>query len=347
MKSAVLAVTPTLSEKPVELKRLCRQIRELQNRGLLGSVSIASVMHPDLYPYPASYYQLMKFGLTHQNRERLESYMRKWFKFGKVHMLSTPSSENATLAERLSDFARKRQAEVLVVNQSGARGWIGKLFSRVAEATAFSAALPVLVLNSDHEEELASSEARILFAIDPQSTPSDAELGYVVNAAKLMAAEVHLLYVRPANRSFAKKLRERLPASTAMRELRRLETYFRERGVRGRSVMVEEDESVASAIEQYAEDNLVCLSVVTSPVRPFFRKFLLGSTVKRLLRVSKRPVFVLRVTAAAKAAAKAAALLGLSAGQQIDWIMPNGKVQSLELGSVENQKKYSEHRLAA
>ena len=133
MRSAVLAVTPTLSEEPARFERLCRQIRELQNRGLLNSISVAAVMHPDLYTYPASYYQVMKMGLSHRNRELLDSFMARWFKFSQVHMLSAPSSESLTLAEELSEFARRKRADVLVVNQSRNLGWIRRLFSRVAE----------------------------------------------------------------------------------------------------------------------------------------------------------------------------------------------------------------------
>lgn len=294
MRSAVLAVTPTLYERPENLDRLCQQVSALQERGVLGSVSVASVMHPDLYPYPASYYQLVKFGLLHQSRAQLEGFMKKKFKFKKVHMLTSPSSENTTLAEALSEFAKKRRADVLVVNRPAHRGLFSKLFSRVAEVTAFSADLPVLVLNSEFEAELLNSEPRILLGIDPKVAPSEAELAQVISAAKLMGAEVHLAHVRPASRTPSDMYNGRTPASIVMRKLRSLEYQLRAEGVRARSVMLEEDESVAASIEQYAEDNRICMTAVTSPVRPFLRKILLGSTARKLLRLSRRPVFVAR-----------------------------------------------------
>lgn len=41
------------------------------------------------------------------------------------------------------------------------------------------------------------------------------------------------------------------------------------------------------------------------------------------------------------------ALLGLSAGQQIDWKMPNGKIRSFKVLSVQNERKYEAPLLAA
>lgn len=294
MKTAIVAITPTLNEEPEKLERLCAQIYELQKLGLLGSLSVAAVMHPDLYPYPASYYHRIKFGLSYQNQRRLEKFMRQRITFDKVHMLSTPSSENLTLAEKLSGFAKQQRAEVLVVSQVREQSWIRRLFHRVAEVTALSASLPVLVLHSEQEPGGAAFGPRILLAVDPRSLPAEAELDPVADAARLMGAEVHLVHVRPANRSFTKPLNLRLSPSVVMRKLAPLEAYFARRSVSAKTALVEEDESVAAAIEQYAETHGICLSAVTLPARPYLRRLLLGSTAKRLLRISRRPVFILR-----------------------------------------------------
>lgn len=293
MRSAVVAVTPTLNEEPKTLERFGRQVQELQDRGLFPSIWVASVMHPDLYPYPASYYQLVESGLMHKNKEQLEANMKNWFRFNEVHMLSTASSESLTLAERLSDFTRSRRAEALVVNQPPQRSWLRRLVRRVAEVTAFSAEVPVLVLNPDHERELTGAEARILLAVDPRRPPSALELGHVASAAKLMGAEVHLVHVRPANRSFSNTLGARLPVSLVMKELARLEARLLTSGVKAKCVVVEEDDTIAGSLEKYAEDHRICVSAITSPSGRFLRRILLGSTARRLLRVSKRPVFVL------------------------------------------------------
>lgn len=336
MKAAIVAVTPTLTEEPEKLERLCRQIGELQKLGLLKSVSIASVMHPDLYPFPASYYQLIKFGLTHKNKKQLEDFMRNKFEFKKVHMLSSPSSENLTLAEKLSEFAERQRADLLVVNQTRNAGWFKSLVHRVAEVTAFSAALPVLVLHSDSEEAKGGFEPRILLAVDARHLPSASELEYVANAARLMGAEVHIVHVRPANRSFSKPLNLRLPPSLVMRKLGRLETYFARKCVSARSAMVEEDESIAAAIEQYAETHRMCMSVVTLPVRPYLRRLLLGSTAKRLLRISRRPVFVLRPN---PSKAKAQALKPEARALSFDRRNLDGTIGELELLAKEAEAR--------
>lgn len=294
MKQAVVAVTPTLSDEPEKMERLCRQINALQKLGVLGSVSIASVMHPDLYPYPASYYQLLKFGLSHHNRDRLEGFMKKRFQFQKVHMLSAPSSENYTLAESLSDFARKSRADVLVVSQSGNLRWQKRLLGRVSEATAFSATLPVLVLSTEHCLENAASDPKILFGIDPRVMPTEAELKQLVKAAGLMRAEVHLVHVRPANRVFSEAFGKPIPVGIVMKRLHRLEFQLRAEGIRARSVILEEGASVAASMEKYAKNNHIAIAAVTTPARPLLRRFLLGSTARRLLKASRRPVLLVR-----------------------------------------------------
>jgi nucleotide-binding universal stress UspA family protein len=182
------------------------------------------------------------------------------------------------------------------VNRSEGRGWIRRLFDRVAETAAFSAALPVLVLNSGHEEELAKSGNGILFAVDPGNAPSGAELEYVARTARLMSAEVHVLHVRPKRGPLAQALGRRPPSGggAAVMELWRIEACLRARGACVRSAMVTQGEPIAASIERHAATHRACLTVVTSPARPCLKRFFLGSVARQLLRISKRPVFVLR-----------------------------------------------------
>lgn len=292
MKTAVVAVTPTIHEKPAELERLCAQLGQLQERGLMRTISVAAIMHPDLYPYPSDYYQLVKTGLSRQARLELEKNMRSKIAFRKIHMLTAPNSENLTLAQKLSDFAERRRADVLVVSRPRNPGWFRRLIHRVAEATAYSASVPVLVLSP--EGSVAGLEARILLAVDARRLPTEGELEHVAAAARLMGAEVHILHVRPANRSFSKPLNLRLPASLVMRKLGRMEAFFARRCIGSKSVLAEEDESVAAAVERYAAAHGICLTAVTLPRKSLVRRLVQGSTVKRLLKLSRRPVLVLR-----------------------------------------------------
>jgi len=283
-----------MTEEPARLDALCRQIRELQERGLLSQLAVASVMHPDLYAYPPSYYQLVKTGLAHGNRHRLEAFLRRRLNLTGVHMLSTPSSENLTVAEKLSDFAVNQNADLLVVNQPGSQGWIGRLFGRVAEATAFYASLPVLVLKEERDLGRCTAQPGILVGIDPKSVPTPTELDRIGEMAKLMGAETHLLYVRPKSRVIPTALHVAMPPGIATRKLWCLEAYLRSKGVKAKWALEEEEGSVAASIERYAAANGVCLTVATAPARPLLRKLLLGSTVSQLLNVSKRPVLVMR-----------------------------------------------------
>jgi nucleotide-binding universal stress UspA family protein len=294
METAVLAVNPTLPDEPVRLIQLQQQVKELQERGLFGWLGIAAVVNPELYPYPLSFYQTVKAGLKHQARSALTASLEKEISFHRLRVLETPTSGQAGVAKHLSRQASKWKVSVLVVSHEERRSLFSRLVKSVSEAAAFTSKVPLLVLKPEHALELRRFGSGILLALDPFHPPSPRALAHVVGSAKPMGSLVRVVTVRVRRRGLGRALRETAPMDLTLREMARAERLLHCAGLSTQSEVIEQEGSVAETLEAYAERHRACMIAVTSPRRGFFRRNLVGSTVRGLIRGSKRPTFVLR-----------------------------------------------------
>lgn len=294
METAILAVEPTLPERPSRLSQLTRQVRALQDKGLFGWLGVAAVMSPDLYPYPLSLYRTVKAALKHEARTALTKDLRKELRFQKLHVLESPLSGQRGLAEYLSQHAERKKVGVLVVCHESRRGLLSRLVQSVSEAVALASSVPVLVLKLDHEAELDSYDSTIILGVDPLHPPSPGALAHVAVSARLMGSVVHLVTVRPKRKAFRKAISDYAPSRLVLKELGRIQRLLHLAGLETRFEVFSQAGSVAEGLEAYAERHQACMIAVTSPKRRFLRRALVGSTIRGLIRRSKRPTLVLR-----------------------------------------------------
>lgn len=292
MRSGVFAVSPKVLEDG-SWEPLRRQLGELEGIGLFPARAFVSLVHPDLYPYPLSYYQNVKFLLRNQVRDELAQRLEDKIPHRRLHVLVSSTSERYELADQLSTFTQRSRASVLVLSHRGRSGILRRLRGSIAEAAVQTSRVPVLVL----KETIPAPSAGpfLLFAVDPLHPPSDRALRWVVRTARLVGRGVCVLYVRPRTRLFSRFSREHVPERSAALALQRVVGLLRDSGVDAVSETIEEAGSVADTLEAYAEGHRLGLIVITSPRRHWLRGALLPSATVRLLEICARPLLVLRI----------------------------------------------------
>lgn len=290
MTSAVFAISPKSMEDG-SWERMRRQLAQLEGVGLFPARAFVSLVHPDLYPYPLSYYQEIKYHLRHQVHDELKGELHRAAPFRPLHVLVSPTSERYGLVERLSDFTRRRRASVLVISHEPRRGFFQRLVSSIAEAAVETAEVPVLVLKDEIPRR--RDGPYILFAVDHQRPPSQRAIRWVVRAARLVKRGVRVLEVRQPPNFFSRWLEKATPGATST--LSSVVRAIHQAGVQASGEMVEGNGSVARTLAAYAKSHGLGMVIVTSPRRTLLRRLLVPSTTKKLLRACELPLLVLRL----------------------------------------------------
>lgn len=296
MKSGVIALSPRLAEEPAQLALLGAKIRALQTLGILTRLQAAAVVHPDLYSYPLDFFQSAKTELCHQAREALSKLMRLYFAVDKLTVFPRAASDREALAETLSTFALRRRASVLVIGSPGAKTFLSRVLGSVAENAINGAEIPVLVLPHGEIPEPAP-ERIIVFAVEGKRPPSRRALRHLARAARLTAASVRILHVRPPSSRLSRLsllLRGLPPETCTELELIKISRFLEDQGVTNYRETVDAKETVAATIDSFAARYRALMVAVQPAERSWIRVPFLGSTAASLLRHCSRPLYVLR-----------------------------------------------------
>ncbi|MBX3033840.1 MAG: universal stress protein [Bdellovibrionaceae bacterium] len=269
-------------ETPSRVIQLCGQIRKLQGSGIFRSIEAISVIHPDLYLYPSSWYRSMKRDLYRRTKAILGAILNRELGMSRLHVFSLPQRGPDDLIEMFSGQAEQHGSDVLIVSHTRRNLLFNCLFGNVSEKAVMRSRVPVLILKPDHDLEVRGEKPSILLAVDPLHPPANDAFDHVLKMAKFLSAEIKIVSVRPRAGLFSKPI----PRAGDGSGISRIKDRLVESGVKVSVEMIDETANVARELEKYASTHGATLIATGAPRR--------GHTVRGLLRVSRRPVFVLR-----------------------------------------------------
>ncbi len=220
-------------------------------------------------------------------------------------VLIEPSSSIRTSVERLSDYAKQKSADMIVVTSHGRKGFQRLLLGSFAETLLLHSDVPVLVIGG-HSSEHALDLQRIVFATD--LGPHSKELfEKTVFQAQQLHSELFLFHALPnpvepvlqsgmyllgggwvpMHQFFAED------AEFRRTRLKEWAEWATSKGVRCEWALEETPGSISEAVCHFAEVNkasLISMAAQSGPVATA----LIGSIVRQVVRQSQVPVLILR-----------------------------------------------------
>lgn len=294
LKNVVIAVDPA-SEKSTSFDVFSRTIKRFQNSGLLPSTSIVSIIHSSLYMVPNSWYYESEDRYADEAKHNIDGTCSGQFEYTFAHVLKGKSSSNQFLVEQISEYLKRIQSSLLVVlsnNRTGLPYWILGSF---AETAALTATTPILVMKPQVKNTEFSKKPRLVIAVDAAAIYSTKHLKWISELALPAEAIIDLVYVKPKPHGILSSIRKPEHRNIANRELRKMEKALKDLGVLATLTMINEKDSVAQSIVDYA-DKKKAWSIITISAQPkLVRRLLVGSTARRVLSLTKRPFISLRL----------------------------------------------------
>lgn len=292
MASALISIDPSIN-KTNSFERFCRIINHYQTKGFFTRLSVASAIHPSLFPHPISWYDELKEQFMGEAYEKVKASCEGNFKYSSIKVLSSNSSGAEDLVTVISSYARRRGDEILIMASSDKKGlpyWILGSFSETASLTA---PLPVLIIKPYNIT--FSRSVRIVLAVDVSAPPSSQTLVTIAGLAEKANAHVDLVYANTSTTNILKKnLSDPRDNKEARIILKDLQSKLLSLKIKSNIKLLMGVDSVAHAIADYAEETQAWLTITTEVKRTKSRKLLLGSTSRRILKLTKRPFLSMR-----------------------------------------------------
>jgi len=295
---AIEPVTPSVEpilQRPKSFDSYVRQIRLFQQRRLIPTSTIASMIHSSLYMVPMSWYSENKNRYAKDAQREIKKLCTGLFDFDQIKVLQADSSSQEYLVEKLSKYAKRVQGDLLVVLSSNRAGLPYWLLGSFSETVALTADLPVLVFKPHTKESDFSNKVRILVAFDVAATYSKKEISWLIDLAKNTNAHVDLVYAKPNQSRIFDSLLLPKKQKDAGLNLDVITSDFRKEGVSASVKVLKESDSVAESIVEYADQRQSWMIVTISTQRQWARRLLLGSTARKILTLTKRPFLSLRL----------------------------------------------------
>jgi nucleotide-binding universal stress UspA family protein len=293
-KFALVAVDPA-NENGRAFARFTAVIRMFQEQGFLGRAGVLSLVHPDLYVYPYSWYRQRKRHFAKEALAKVTALCAGAFDFGSVKALALDSSAKETLVAKACRYARQQGNDLLVFSSSDRSGIPHWFLGSVSETAALTATLPLLIIKPQMRESDFSREPRIVVGIDASSPPDAAAVRWIAAFAKSAKAHVDLVYVEAKFRPGIDALNWRKAKAEAAKVLDGLQAKLRATGVRASVQILEESKSMAQALVDFADERAAWITLTVSRSRSMARRLLLGSTSRQALTLTKRPFLSLRL----------------------------------------------------
>lgn len=294
MNTALVTVDP-ISEKGRSFARFCELIRIFQNKGFFRKTSIASVIHGSLYTVPLSWYQDMRERYASEALQNIQEACGGRFKFETAMVLLSETSANEGLVYQLCRYGQRKKAEILVVSSNERKGLPHWILGSFSETAILTATLPVLVIKPHLHLTDLSREIRFLLAVDIAAPPSSKDVHWIARMAKTVKAHIDVIYIEPIRRVIVDAFPQRANKNGANRVLRTVRAAFDSVGIKSNIDILKESKSVAHTLVEFAEQRKIWLIITTAPERSKTRKLLLGSTARRILRLTKHPFLSLRL----------------------------------------------------
>lgn len=285
MKSVLIAIDPT-SQKGTNFFKFCDLVRLFQDREIFFHSQIGSIIHPGLYTVPNSWYREMKGEYAKEAAESIEKDCSMKFAFDSVKVLTSETHVTESLIAKISSFSIRKGIDLLVIPGSEKSGLPYWMLGSFSETAALTAQIPVLVIKPHLMLRELSKEVRFLVATDVSAPPSRRELNWIAKTTVAAKASLDLLYVRPRGSK----------TKDEQAVLKNLQLFLKDKGCSVHLTVLDEGQSAAHTIVDFADSRMSWITITTAAKRSVLRKMLLGSTARRVLALSKRPILSLRLT---------------------------------------------------
>lgn len=293
MKTGLIALNPRAAEGK-SLQNFCAQLNHFQRHGLFEKYEIVSLINQHFFPLPTEVYNQTKSSLADEVRTSLAEGIGHSFDYGGIDVVEAPFANDEDLVDLLSKLAFKKRNQVLIFGVDTNQKIYKWLLGGVPETAALSAQAPILIVKVDEIDLPQSAEPTVLFAVDTSEPPSKRAYRRFCRIVKPLNAKVLLVTVSRQigllNGFF--NFHENLEREKQI--MVGIEAELRNLGISCQSEILSEDGSVASTISNYAEENKVWMTAVTSPPRDMTHRLFWGSTTQALLAETKSPLLVLR-----------------------------------------------------
>lgn len=199
MKTAVLAIDAT-RDTPQAIENISRGMIRFQTAGLFDEVHVVSVIHPDSYLLPYSFYRDEKYKLAEQAKLEVRQKLDPELKVSSSEVLVTDGQSMEEHVQLLDRFAKSVEADVVVVGTNDKSTLSYLVQGSFAEATSLNTTLPVLVFGSTSGVVRFSRPPTILVALSPTNLPNESTRKWIVNLARALKANISLQPVNDQSR---------------------------------------------------------------------------------------------------------------------------------------------------
>ncbi|MGE3684645.1 MAG: universal stress protein [Bdellovibrionales bacterium] len=285
MKTAVLAIDATRDSSSA-VENLCNGLIRFQRAGLLEDLHLASVIHPDSFLLPNSYYREEKYDLGKRAGYELQNKLNPNL---KVHSSKLLITENQSMDEHIDsilELAREVNADALIVGTSQRTSLSYMVQGSFAEAASLKSPLPVLVFGAVAGSVRNSHRPSLLVVFSPSDPPSAEARKWIVKLALDMKASILLLLLDDQNRWWA--IDREMNRETA--ELIRRE--FAMEGIL--SVAIRKEPVLPGQVASVADQEQAWLTVFCSNSATARKPMFSPSINGRIIADMSRPILVLK-----------------------------------------------------
>lgn len=293
LHNVVVAVEP-ISERSLSFQTFAKTIQKFQQHKVLPSTSVLSIIHSALYSVPSTWYREAENKYADEAAINIEKVCQGTFDYSSVEILKGKASTNHYLIEEISAYLKKRHSQLLVVLSSNRQGLPYWLVGSFAETAAFSATSSVLVIKPHLKNQEFSAKPRFTLALDASASYSERHLKWVVDLAGPANAHVDIISVKPGKGIFS-SLKKPENQKLADKELKHFEKALNDAGISTSLSFIKEKESVPQTIVDFADKKKSWGIIAISTERAIARKLFLGSTARKVLTLTKRPFFAVRL----------------------------------------------------
>jgi nucleotide-binding universal stress UspA family protein len=285
MKTAIVTIDSTQT-KNKNFNRFCEILHLFQTKGFFSDTTIASSIHAALYPVPFKWYREMEARFSKEASTKIASLCTGKFDFNSVKILCSDSSHNEDLISQMSHYGKKTKSDLLILSSSDRTGipyWFLGSFSETASLTA---TLPVLIIKPHVKLTDFSKEIKFLISVDASTSIPPKQIRWIIKKAQESKAQVQLIHVNPKPKLLIGKIQKNKSKEEAKQTLKEIQDRFKSAGVKVSSEVLEQAESVAQTIVDYAEKNKSWITITLGVKRSKTRKILLGSTARKVLSLT-------------------------------------------------------------
>lgn len=294
LKEVVVAVEPT-SKRSTCFNVFSKTIKQFQIKGLLPSTSILSINHSALYLGPISWYRENQDRYVEETKSRISELCSGQFEHGSIHVLKGQASSNQFLVEQASGYLNDIRSNLLVVLSSDRTGVPYWFLGSFSETAALSLTVPILIIKPHVKGIKFSAKTRVVIAVDASVVYPSKYIKWISDFALPAGAKVDLVYVKPEAKGFFAAFRKPKKQDVPIRELRTLQKALIKFGLDTTLIMINEKQSVAHSIVDYADKKNAWAIITMGAQRKLARRLLMGSTARRILSLTKRPYISLRL----------------------------------------------------